>query len=83
MVDVNNPGSSVNSIIQPAISANNGDATKGTVAREDINVGPTTIKTNYSIDHTASGKNPTRATSYNYSSLGSKKSDKSPNIGLG
>ena len=83
MVNVNNPGSSVSSIVQSAISANNGDAIKGDAAREDVNVGPTVVKTNYSVDHAASGKNPTRATSYNYSSIGSQKSDKSPSTGLG
>ena len=74
MVDVNNPGSSVSSIVQSAIAANNGDATKGAAAREDVNVGAAAVKTNYSVDHAANGKNPTKATSYNYSSLGSQKS---------
>ena len=94
MVDVNNPGSSVSSIVQSAIAANKGDAAKGaaaredvnfdpTTAREEVNVAPTTVKTNNSVDQVASSKNPTRAKSDNYSSLGSQKSDKSPGTGLG
>jgi hypothetical protein len=94
MVDVNNPGSSVSSIVQSAIAANKGDAAKGDAAREDVNfdpitarekvnVAPTTVKTNYSVNHVASDKNPIEATSYNYSSLGSQKGNKSPGTGLG
>ena len=59
------------------------DAAKGDAAREDVNFDPTIVKTNYSVNHVASDKNPTEATSYNYSSLGSQKSDKSPGTGLG
>lgn len=83
MVDVNNPGSSISSIVQSAIADANGDATKGATAREDVNIGAAAVKTNYGVDHAADGKNPTKATSYNYSSLGSQKSDKSPRTGLG